>query len=151
MSDCETCRLIERRDQGRAAIWDSMIRTDNFDIVHANNSTLLGWTVIVVRRHLSSITDLNENEAGELGTLIHRVSCAIQIATECEKTYVMQFAEAPGHSHVHFHVVPRMAGLPEAHKGANIFHYLGASPADRLPETAMNQFAETFFKYYREF
>ena len=68
------------------------------DVVHGNSTSLLGWIVIVSKRHLAAIDELDDDEANDLGMLIRDVS-------RCEKTYVMQFAEAEGHNHVHFHVV----------------------------------------------
>ena len=138
---CETCGLVARRDQGVAPDWDCMVRTPAFDVVHAFNTSLLGWTILVLRRHVASIAELNEVEAAELGVLQHQVSRAIQSVTGCSKTYLMQFAEAPGHQHVHFHIVPRMPELPSEHRGANIFFYLGKEGTDRVDEASMNRFA----------
>ena len=53
----------------------------------------------------------------------------------------MQFAEQPGYNHVHFHVVPRMADLPDENKGANIFNYLGVDDEHRVSENVMNDIA----------
>ena len=47
----------------------------------------------------------------------------------CEKTYVVQFAEAEGFAHVHFHIVPRAADLAPDLRGPRIFRLL--SPDDR--------------------
>ena len=46
---------------------------------------------------------------------------------------MLQLAEAPGFGHVHFHVVPRGADLPEQYRGAKAFGLLG-NPA--LPVVA---------------
>jgi diadenosine tetraphosphate (Ap4A) HIT family hydrolase len=84
---------------------------------------------------------MTEVEAADLGILLRRVSIALRETVGCTKTYVAQFAEAAGHQHVHFHVVPRMADQPDDHRGPNIFKYLGASDADRLSEARMNEIA----------
>lgn len=142
MSECITCQLVARRDTGEAPLWDQIHRTEYFDIVHANNSYLLGWMVIVARRHVDSVADLDPEEARELGMLIHKVSKALHSIVGCVKTYVMQFAEAEGHGHVHFHVVPRMINIPSENKGANVFNYLGADEDSRVPEAEMNSLAQ---------
>ena len=36
----------------------------------------------------------------------------------------MLFAEAEGHNHVHFHVVPRMAWFGPVERGAEVFRFL---------------------------
>ncbi|WP_412102688.1 hypothetical protein [Plantactinospora sp. KLBMP9567] len=76
------------------------------------------------RRHVTSIAELAPAEAAELGPLVHRLSTALHSAVRCTKTYVMQFAEAEGFGHVHFHLVPRMPDLPPEHRGPRVFHYL---------------------------
>ena len=110
---CESCRLISERDLGRAPLWDCILRRDYFDVVHVQSGSLPGWIVLVVRRHISAIDELTEKESLELGDLLRRVSLGLKEITGCEKTYVMQFAEAPGHNHVHFHVVPKASDMPE--------------------------------------
>lgn len=78
-------------------------------------------------------------EAIELGLLIRRVSAALKTVTGCRKTYVVQFAEAAEHPHVHVHVIPRMADQPEDRRGPQIFAYLGVSDAERVSEDTMNE------------
>ena len=139
--ECLTCALVAARDRGAAPDWDAIYRTAHWDIVHALNSHLLGWICIVTRKHHHAIADVEARAMAEVGTLIHDVSTALAEIVGCERTYVMQFGEAPGHAHVHFHVVPRPHDIPESHKGANAFGYLGASESERVPEAEMNAFA----------
>ena len=141
MTDCHTCELTRRRDAGTAPLWDSIYRTDHWDVAHAYNTSLPGWLVLISRIHRNAIAELSEAEAAELGTLIRRVSIALQAVTGCEKTYVVQFAEAKGHGHVHFHVVPRMTDLPADHRGPDVFKYLGVDEAERVSERDMNALA----------
>jgi diadenosine tetraphosphate (Ap4A) HIT family hydrolase len=116
-------------------------------VAHAFDSSLAGWLIVVPRRHVEAIAELTPAEAASLGTVLHRASIALTNTLRCQKTYVMQFAEAEGFSHVHFHVVPRMADLPEEHRGPRIFHYLGQSPA--LSLAARNQLAERLAEVFR--
>jgi diadenosine tetraphosphate (Ap4A) HIT family hydrolase len=141
MTDCESCKLIRRRDAGTAPLWDSICRTKFFDIAHAFNTSLPGWIVVVLRRHAGAIDELTVDEASELGVLLRKVSVGLKGVVGCTKTYVMQFAEQPGHSHVHFHVVPRMADLPDENRGTNIFNYLGVDDEHRVSENVMNNIA----------
>ena len=110
---CHTCELVARRDAGEAPLWDAIYRSQYWDVVHSYNTSLPGWLVLVARRHMAAIDEMNDEEAVELGRLIRHVSLALKEATGCVKTYVIQFAEAADHPHVHFHVVPRMADQPE--------------------------------------
>ncbi|MGI8524083.1 MAG: HIT family protein, partial [Nocardioides sp.] len=42
------------------------------------------------------------------------------------KTYLMQFSEAEGYTHLHLHLVPRMPDQPESARGPKVFAYLSA-------------------------
>ena len=103
-----------------SAIWLS----EGWRGAHSFNSALLGWLVVVPRRHIESIHELSDDESVELGRLLRQASRALVDVLGCQKTYVMMFAEAPGFNHVHFHVVPRAHGLDTDHRGSGIFEYL---------------------------
>ena len=142
MAACGTCERLAQRDAGTAPLWDSISRSASWDVVHAYDTALLGWLVLVPRRHLESVGELTAAEAQELGELLRSVSACLKAELGCLKTYVMQFAEHPSHPHVHFHVVPRMPDMPAENIGANVFNYLAADPSERVTEAAMNALAE---------
>ena len=146
MLDCpdgqqQTCDRLERRDRGDAPDWDAIVRTDAWDVVHCDNTSLLGWLVLVVRRHVAALADLTEAEAEALGPLVRDVSRALHDICGCEKTYVVQFAEHPDHRHVHVHVVPRSPDLEDERQGPRVFGFLGVPETDRVSEDDMNAFA----------
>ena len=141
MANCYTCELTTQRSAGQAPAWDSILRTQYWDVVHSYNTSLRGWLVLVARRHMAAIAEMTEEEAVELGSLIRRVSLALQEVTGCLKTYVIQFAEHPDHPHVHFHIVPRMPDQPEERRSINIFSCLGVAPEERVSEEVMNEVA----------
>jgi diadenosine tetraphosphate (Ap4A) HIT family hydrolase len=149
MKICQTCQLIARRDTGKAPLWDCIYRTPFWDVAHSYNTSLPGWLVLVVRRHIEAVDKLTDEEAAELGHLLQRTSHALNKVTGCIKTYVMQFAEMAEHPHVHFHVVPRMADLPEGRRSANIFGYLGVPEEERVSEEKMNEIAVKVRKFIR--
>ena len=93
-------------------------------VAHAIGSALEGWLVLVPRRHVTSISELNAAEAQSLGIWQVRLSRALHEVLGCQKTYIAQFAEAAGFSHVHFHVVPRSPDLPEELRGPRIFQLM---------------------------
>jgi diadenosine tetraphosphate (Ap4A) HIT family hydrolase len=92
-------------------------------------------------RHVLAIDELTEAEAVELGPLLHRLSAALRAVVECDKTYVMQFAEAKEFAHVHFHVVPRMSWFTDEQRGPNVFTYLGGPESDWVPAEEMDRIA----------
>lgn len=141
MTDCHTCQLQRARSEGTAPLWDNIYRTAHWDVVHSYNTSLLGWLVLVARPHIASLDEMSEPQALELGRLLRVVSSALRAETGCIKTYVVQFAEAAGHQHVHVHVIPRMADQPDEFKGPFIFRRLGVPEAQRVSAEAMNQLA----------
>lgn len=141
MTECQTCQLQRARDAGTAPLWDNIYHTAHWDVVHAYNTSLLGWLVLVARPHIASIDEMSEVQSLELGRLLRAVSLALRAETGCIKTYVAQFAEAAGHQHVHFHVIPRMADQPHDFKGPHIFKRLGVPDEQCIPEAARNQLA----------
>ena len=122
-------------------MWDSIVRTSHWDIVHSYNTSLPGWLVLVARRHVAAIDELTDEEAAELGVLLRRVSAALRQVTGCVKTYVCQFAEQAEHPHVHFHVIPRHADQPAERRGPRVFTYLGVPDEEQVSEERMNAIA----------
>lgn len=85
MSNCVTCELVERRDHNESPLWDSIRRTPSWDIVHAFGTTIEGWLVLVVRRHITSVADMSDEEATTLGPLIREVSRCLQLVLDCRR------------------------------------------------------------------
>jgi len=141
MSNCQTCQLLADRDAGTRPLWDNIYCTKYWDVVHCNSTSLPGWMVLVVRRHINAIAEMTEAEAIELGQLQRNVSMALHEVTGCAKTYVVQFAEHPQHPHVHFHVIPMKADTPKDERAANVFKHLGVSEDQRVSENEMNRIA----------
>lgn len=141
MASCVTCDLVRRRDQGEAPGWDRIRRTPRWDVVHAFGTSVEGWLVLVVRRHITAVAELTEAEAAELGPLLREVSRAVQAVVGCDKTYVAQFAEHPQHPHVHVHVIPRSRDLPDELRGPRIFDLVGVPAQQAVSETRMDELA----------
>jgi len=141
MKTCKTCELIANRNAGTAPLWDCIYRTPLWDVAHSYNTALPGWLVLVARRHIESLDELTDPEAVELGRLIRRTSFALKEVTGCIKTYVIQFAEAAEHPHVHFHIIPRMADQPDNRHSTKIFGYLGVPEEERVSQEVMNAIA----------
>jgi diadenosine tetraphosphate (Ap4A) HIT family hydrolase len=54
---------------------------------------------------------------------------------------VALFAKAEGFSHVHFHVIPRHAGLDPQLRGPRVFGLLGGDPDRNVPDAARDHIA----------
>ncbi|MFJ9559338.1 HIT family protein [Streptomyces fuscichromogenes] len=103
---------------------ERVVHDRHWRVAHAFGTTVPGWLVLLPRRHVAAVHDLTDAEASTLGTWQVGLSRALRDVTGCAKTYVVQFAEAEGFAHVHFHIVPRMAELPAGHRGPGVFELL---------------------------
>jgi diadenosine tetraphosphate (Ap4A) HIT family hydrolase len=130
MTRCYSCegnqRLADLPDRER--VWVG----EHWRVAHAFGTSLPGWLVAVPRRHTTRIAEHTAEEAAELGSLLVATSQALEAVTGCAKTYVAQFAEAEGFSHVHFHVVPRPPDLPPDRRGPAVFAYLTGTEDDGI-------------------
>ena len=129
--------------QGRSALppREDVVHTDHWRFAHAFNSTLPGWLVLVPTRHVLSFTDLSPAEADELGGLVRRMSIALERVTGSVKTYLMQFSEADGFSHLHLHLVPRLAEHPAEARGPAVFALMATDEDGWLPEAERDEVA----------
>jgi diadenosine tetraphosphate (Ap4A) HIT family hydrolase len=117
---------------------EDIVEDANWRVCHSFNSALAGWLVVIPRRHITAIHELTAEEAGGLGSLIRSLSIALRKIVSCEKTYVMQFAESAEHKHVHFHIVPRMAGFTCEQRATKVFTFLEGDP---IPTEEMDRIA----------
>jgi diadenosine tetraphosphate (Ap4A) HIT family hydrolase len=111
-------------------------------VEHAYPSALLGWLVIVLKRHAEALHVLTEDECAELGALQWAVARTVASQTGCEKEYVALFAEMPGFHHVHFHVAPRAADLAAHLRGSKVFAFLQATRDDVVAPDRVVAFCE---------
>lgn len=103
---------------------EDVLHTAHWQVVHAFNSTLPGWLVLLPTSHTATFAELTPAAADEVGGLVRSLSVALEAVTGCVKTYLMQFSEAEGFSHLHLHLVPRPADLPDDARGPRVFRYL---------------------------
>ena len=103
-------------------------------VEHAYPSSLLGWLVIVLRRHATALHELTQAEATELGQLQRAVARVLHTRFGTEKEYAICYGEAPGFSHLHTHMVPRDPTLPREQVGGGVFVHLRSPDAAVAPE-----------------
>ena len=134
-----TCHLAAIRLE--QPLCERIYETKHWRVVHAFNTSLPGWLVVVSMRHVSSFAELTEAETASFGPFLHRVVGALQEVTDAVKTYTVLFAGKPEHLHVHFYVVPRMAEMPDDKKGPRVFDYLGVPEAEAVSLETRNDLA----------
>lgn len=142
-NDCYTCdRETDLLVRLELPAREDIAHDEHWRVVHATGVSLPGWLVLVPRRHVTTIAELTDAEAQTLGSWQVRVSRALHAVTGCEKTYVAQFSEAEGYSHVHFHIVPRQPGLDAESTGPRIFRMLGASDEEAVSDDRADRIAQ---------
>jgi diadenosine tetraphosphate (Ap4A) HIT family hydrolase len=129
--DCVACSGNDRIGHLRPR--DAVVVTEHWRVAHGFDSMLLGWLVVIPRRHVAALHELTDEEVAPLGVLLRRLSEALSEVTGCEKAYVAFFAEKEGFSHLHIHVVPRMADFTDDVKGHGVFTFLQQDEAQWLP------------------
>ena len=141
LDDASHCLACPRITAPNPPPRERIAATSRWTIAHAFNANLEGWLVVLPVRHVVAVDALDDVEARELGPLLHAASAALREVVGCEKTYVIQLAESAGFNHVHFHVVPRRADLPEAYRGPGIFDLLGNPTLDVVDPARMDELA----------
>ena len=135
---CSICRSNE--GTARISPGPPIYEGRHWLVEHAYPSALLGWLVIVLRRHAEALHELSRAEAEELGTLQWAVAKLLRSETSCLKEYSVFFAEAPGFQHVHVHMVPRGPDLPTDFRGGRVFGLLQIPPEEAVPREAVAAF-----------
>jgi diadenosine tetraphosphate (Ap4A) HIT family hydrolase len=135
------CFACDQQASPSPPVREDVVRTSHWRAAHAFNSTLPGWLVLLPTRHVTSFAQLSPEAADELGGLVRRVSIALEAVTGCVKTYLMQFSEAEGFSHLHLHLVPRSADQPEAARGPRTFVHLTDDRSRWLSDNARDAIA----------
>ena len=123
---CTACRVNrgELHPPGGVIYDDSHWRVEHM----LAPAVLPGWLIVKPVRHVESLGELTPVESAALGPLLARVTAALERVTGTERVYSVLLAEAV--RHVHFHLIPRRASIPESSRGPAIFN---------LPPTATEE------------
>ncbi len=134
---CLPCELTAEGD--RLPLRERIHVDGGWRVAHDFNAGLPGWLVVVARRHITSLHELTAEEATALGPLLRAGTQALVDVLGCTKTYVMLFAEKEGFAHLHLHLVPRMADIPEDRKGPGA---MASMHDEAVPEADRDALAE---------
>lgn len=140
MNECRVCRSNSGVERISPA--PTIHESEHWLVEHAYPSSLLGWLVIVLKRHAEALHELTREEAAELGTLQWAVADALAATTGCLKEYAMLVAEQPGFHHAHVHLVPRAHDLPAELRGGDVFHFLRPTDDDVLAHDRVRTFCD---------
>ena len=124
---------------------------DLWILEHVHPTNLLGWIVIVLRRHSAALHELTDEEFRDLGVILPAAVRSLHASLEIEKEYVAQFADAPGFNHVHFHVFPKPMHEFPGKKGTELFREcVGPRVANPLRSEKTSEFALRFRTHFEK-
>ena len=111
-------------------------------VEHAYPVKIIGWLVIVLKRHGEALHELTAEEFAELGQIQARLMPLLHEELQCEKEYVSCYAEMEHFHHIHFHIFARPANFPEELKGGKSFALLKVTPETAVPPNEITSFCE---------
>jgi len=107
--DCPFCEIVQREDSDAREVY----RDEQVVAFFPTEPAVLGHTMVVPRRHVADIWELDEDTAGYLARATVRLAGAIREALHPEGLNVIQSnGEAATQTvfHLHVHLVPRWDG-----------------------------------------
>ncbi len=128
MSECLSC--LSNSGVKRISPADTIYEGNYWLVEHVYPTGLLGWVVIVLKRHSEKLHELTREEWMELGELNYRLVNALHKLLDSQKEYSCCFAEMEGFRHIHFHVIPKTKDFDDGNTGAKVFKYLRVTGAE---------------------
>lgn len=129
--DCYSCR--SNSGEQRISPGPTIYEGKHWYVEHAYPVGMVGWLVLVLKRHAEAIHELSADEFTELGVLQGTVARLLRSELGCQKEYVMCFAEAEHFNHVHVHIVAKAHDLPHEMRGPRVLAMLKIEQVEPLP------------------
>lgn len=139
MKDCLSC--LSNSGVNRISPADTIYEGNYWLVEHVYPTGLLGWVVIVLKRHSEKLHELTRDEWMELGEINYRLVNAIHKLLDSQKEYSCCFAEMEGFRHIHFHLIPKTKDFEDENTGAKVFKYLRISDKDCVSKKEIIDYA----------
>lgn len=130
--ECWTCR--SNSGEKRISPGPTIFEGAYWFVEHAYPVKVIGWLVIVLKRHAEALHELTAEEFAELGQIQAKVIPLLHEELHCEKEYISCYAEMEHFRHVHVHVFARPADLPDNLKGGHSFALLKVTPEEAVSQ-----------------
>lgn len=104
-----------------------------WQVEHVYPTTIRGWLVIVLRRHIRALHELRSQEWDELARIQRVLVNVLRQTMRSEKEYIACFTEQQGFRHIHFHVIAKPRTLPSDARGSRIFSLLKIDKSQAVP------------------
>ena len=114
MDGCLACDLAE----GRRPLPGGRLLTEGGWIVeHCVGPLGVGTLIVKPERHVVRVSELSDDEAQSLGSLLRRVAAAVDELTSADQVYVCLWSHAGGEPvHIHFVVQPVTRAAMTSHQ-----------------------------------
>jgi diadenosine tetraphosphate (Ap4A) HIT family hydrolase len=143
MEICYTC--LSNSGERRISPGKSIFNGNYWIVEHSYPTGLLGWIVIVLKRHCEELNELNDDEWNELSIIQRKVIKLLHMKLGTTKEYIACFAEAEGFKHIHFHVIPRTKGMLDDFAGTKVFKYLKVIECDKIKENQVSELCDDLY------
>ena len=116
---------------------------------HAYPTNLLGWLVIILKRHAEALHDVHNEEFEELGKLQEKTTKFLRDTLSCEKEYFACFSEGKEFQHIHFHVIPKTKAITEDLKGPKVFAMLKVGEKESVEKNEIIKLSKILKKKFK--
>ena len=138
--ECWTCK--SNSGEKRISPGPTIFEGKYWLVEHAYPVKVIGWIVIVLKRHAEALHELTSEEFTELAEIQARLIPLLHEELNCEKEYVVCYAEMEHFRHIHFHVFAKPSNLPEELKGGGSFALLKVTDEEAIPSNKIIAFCE---------
>jgi diadenosine tetraphosphate (Ap4A) HIT family hydrolase len=138
--DCWTCK--SNTGEKRISPGPTIFEGKYWLVEHAYPVKIIGWLVIVLKRHAEALHELTTEEFIELAQIQARLIPLLHEELHCEKEYMSCYAEMEHFRHIHFHVFARPVGIPDELKGGRSFALLKVTPEEAVSPVEIISFCK---------
>ncbi len=138
--ECWTCR--SNSGEKRISPGPMIFEGKYWFVEHAYPIKIIGWLVIVLKRHAEALHELNAEEFSELAQIQAKLIPLLHEELHSEKEYISCYAEMEHFRHIHVHVFAKPIDLPEELKGGGSFALLKVTPEEAVSPKEIIAFCE---------
>ena len=138
--ECWTCR--SNSGEKRISPGPTIFEGNYWFVEHAYPVKMIGWLVIVLKRHAEALHELSTGEFMELAQIQDKLVHLLHAELRCEKEYVVCYAELEHFRHIHVHVFAKPHDLSEELRGGGSFALLKVSREEAVPPGKIIEFCE---------
>ncbi len=138
--ECWTCK--SNSGEKRISPGPTIFEGKYWFLEHAYPAKIVGWLVIVLKRHAEALHELTTEEFVELAQIQAKVIPLLHEELHSAKEYISCYAEMEHFRHIHVHVFARPADWPEELKGGGSFKLLKVTPEEAVPPKEIIAFCE---------